>query len=107
MLAGKVGITSGIGARTAELFVAEGAAVGFTGRRWKEGEALAARLGEAARFVRGRQLGGGAGAAAVFTSPRSPASTQTWLFGSVGDARHEARSADHDQAAFGQHYQRP
>lgn len=55
MLAGKVGIitgaTSGIGSRTAELFVAEGAAVVFTGRRRQEGEALAARLGEAARFV--------------------------------------------------------
>jgi NAD(P)-dependent dehydrogenase (short-subunit alcohol dehydrogenase family) len=41
MLAGKVGIitgaTSGIGSRTAELFVAEGAAVVVTGRRRKEG----------------------------------------------------------------------
>ena len=45
MVDGKVGIitgaTSGIGQRTAELFVEEGAKVVFTGRRKAEGEALA------------------------------------------------------------------
>jgi len=55
MVDGKAGIitgaTSGIGARTAELFVAEGAKVVFTGRRKAEGEALAARLGPNARFI--------------------------------------------------------
>ncbi len=55
MLDGKVGIitgaTAGIGARTAELFVAEGAKVVFTGRRKAEGEAIAARIGANARFV--------------------------------------------------------
>ncbi len=55
MVDGKVGIitgaTSGIGARTAELFVEEGARVVFTGRRKAEGEALAKRLGASARFV--------------------------------------------------------
>jgi NAD(P)-dependent dehydrogenase (short-subunit alcohol dehydrogenase family) len=55
MLDGKVGIitgaTSGIGTRTAELFVAEGARVVFTGRRKAEGEAVAAKIGLNARFV--------------------------------------------------------
>ncbi len=55
MVEGKVGIitgaTSGIGQRTAELFVAEGAKVVFTGRRRTEGEALAKKLGASARFV--------------------------------------------------------
>jgi NADPH:quinone reductase-like Zn-dependent oxidoreductase len=39
------GATSGIGMRTAELFVTEGVAVVFTGRRKVEGEAIAQRLG--------------------------------------------------------------
>lgn len=55
MLDGKVGIitgaTSGIGARTAELFVEEGARVVFTGRRKDQGEALARKLGTNARFL--------------------------------------------------------
>jgi NAD(P)-dependent dehydrogenase (short-subunit alcohol dehydrogenase family) len=55
MVEGKIaiitGATSGIGTRTAELFVAEGASVVFTGRRRAEGEAVAARLGKAARFI--------------------------------------------------------
>jgi NAD(P)-dependent dehydrogenase (short-subunit alcohol dehydrogenase family) len=55
MLDGKVaiitGATSGIGRRTAELFVAEGASVVFTGRRRAEGETLAADLGSKGRFI--------------------------------------------------------
>ncbi len=45
------GATSGIGLRTAEVFVAEGATVIVSGRRAAEGEALADALGERASFV--------------------------------------------------------
>src|SRR4029453_825598 len=55
MVDGKIaiitGATSGIGARTAELFVAEGANVVFTGRRKAEGEAVSARIGTRAQFL--------------------------------------------------------
>ena len=46
------GATSGIGARTAELFVNEGARVVIAGRRRARGEELAAKLGSAASFIR-------------------------------------------------------
>jgi NAD(P)-dependent dehydrogenase (short-subunit alcohol dehydrogenase family) len=45
------GATSGIGARTTELFVDEGAKVVFTGRRKAQGEALAEKLKSNALFV--------------------------------------------------------
>jgi NADP-dependent 3-hydroxy acid dehydrogenase YdfG len=41
------GATSGIGLRTAEMFVAEGAKIVIAGRRAPEGEALAKKLGAA------------------------------------------------------------
>src|SRR3954453_19321980 len=41
------GATSGIGLRTAEIFVAEGARIVIAGRRAPEGEALARQLGAA------------------------------------------------------------
>src|SRR5260370_27778318 len=45
------GSTSGIGARTAEVFVAEGAKVVIAGRRRDRGEKLARKLGDAASFI--------------------------------------------------------
>lgn len=46
-----IGGTSGIGARVAGLGTAEGATVVIVGRRRREGEELAGRLGRAASFV--------------------------------------------------------
>jgi NAD(P)-dependent dehydrogenase (short-subunit alcohol dehydrogenase family) len=46
------GATSGIGLRTAEIFVAEGAKIVTAGRRTAEGEALAKKLGPACLFRR-------------------------------------------------------
>jgi NAD(P)-dependent dehydrogenase (short-subunit alcohol dehydrogenase family) len=55
-LEGKVAVitggTSGIGARTAEVFVANGAKVVLAGRRPDRGEKLAGKLGGAASFIR-------------------------------------------------------
>ena len=55
VLEGKIaiitGATSGIGARSAELFIAEGATVVLSGRRADAGAAIAARLGPNASFV--------------------------------------------------------
>jgi NAD(P)-dependent dehydrogenase (short-subunit alcohol dehydrogenase family) len=54
-LEGKVavitGATSGIGARTAEVFVASGAKVVIAGRRQDRGEKLEQKLGDAASFI--------------------------------------------------------
>jgi len=44
--------SSGIGARTAEVFVANGATVVIAARRQERGEKLARKLGDAASFIR-------------------------------------------------------
>src|ERR1700683_4463357 len=46
------GATSGIGLRTAEVFVAEGAKIVIAGRRVPEGEGLAKKLGAACVFLK-------------------------------------------------------
>jgi NADP-dependent 3-hydroxy acid dehydrogenase YdfG len=46
------GATSGIGERTAEIFVEQGASVVIAGRSSEKGDAIAHRLGENALFVR-------------------------------------------------------
>jgi len=46
------GGTSGIGERTAEIFVEQGASVVIAGRSSEKGDAIARRLGEHALFVR-------------------------------------------------------
>ena len=46
------GATSGIGLRTAEIFVTEGAKVVIAGRRMSEGNALAEKLGKTCSFLR-------------------------------------------------------
>jgi NAD(P)-dependent dehydrogenase (short-subunit alcohol dehydrogenase family) len=46
------GATSGIGLKTAELFVSEGASVVIAGRRKEEGEAIEKRLGPKAVFIK-------------------------------------------------------
>ena len=55
MVDGKVaivtGATSGIGTRTVEVLIEEGARVVFTGRRAEEGQTIAYRLGPNAVFV--------------------------------------------------------
>ncbi|MFT6558091.1 SDR family NAD(P)-dependent oxidoreductase [Sneathiella sp.] len=46
------GGTSGIGLRSVEIFIEEGATVAFSGRREKEGAEIAERLGDRAHFIR-------------------------------------------------------
>ena len=134
-LEGKVaivtGATSGMGKRTAELFVEEGATVILAGRREAEGEAAARALGSRAQFVRTdvareedvRRLVGAAvdrsRAARLPLQQRGrprparrgrddPARRRGAVDGGElrrRAPRHEARGADHDAPALRQHHQ--
>ena len=125
------GATSGIGLRTAEIFVAEGAKIVIAGRRVPEGEALAKKLGANCVFrqtdvtvedadARADRRGGRKirphrlpvqqcrrpGADRRHRRPRGRAlRRRDGDAGAQRDARHEARRAPHAQPGFRQHHQ--
>jgi NAD(P)-dependent dehydrogenase (short-subunit alcohol dehydrogenase family) len=93
------GGTSGIGAATAELFVAEGAKVVIAGRRREEGEALAARLGAAASFIR-TDVGSEADVAAMVAHAREQFGRIDCLFNNAGIPGRMQSIAETDMAQF-------
>ncbi len=104
-LDGKVAIitggTSGIGARTAELFVEEGATVILAGRRNDAGEALAARLGPAASFVQ-TDVSKDADLEALINGTAERYGRLDVLFSNAGEGIPMTSIADLDMARFDQ-----
>ena len=127
------GATSGIGRRTVEIFVQEGAKVLATGRREELGAHArgVARQGQVP-VREGRRHAGGRRQGDVRRLPRRKWGRLDCLFnnaggpapvggietvagrglrrgdgdaGALGHAGHEARRADHDEAGLGQHHQ--
>jgi NAD(P)-dependent dehydrogenase (short-subunit alcohol dehydrogenase family) len=103
MLDGKVavitGATSGIGARTAARFVAEGAHVVIAGRRKERGESLAATLGEAASFIR-TDVRSERDVEAMITHAVHRFGRLDCLFNNAGTPSSSATVADFDLADF-------
>lgn len=103
VLDGKVAVitggTSGIGAATVELFVAEGAKVVIAGRRHAEGEALAARLGGAASFIR-TDVGIEAEVAAMIAHAVQQFGRVDCLFNNAGTPGRMESIAETDMAFF-------
>ena len=125
------GATSGIGLRTAEIFVAEGAKIVIAGRRAPEGEALAKKLGANCVFPPDRRHGRSADAGAdracgrkirphrlPVQQCRRPGADRRHRrprgralrrrdgdAGAQRDARHEARRALYAEAGVRQHHQ--
>ena len=103
VLDGKVAIitggTSGIGARTAELFVEAGAKVVIAARRQAEGEGLAKQLGAAASFVR-TDVTEEAAIKAVMEHTLAKFGRIDCLFNNAGNPGRLAPIADLDMAHF-------
>ena len=103
VLKGKVAVvtggTSGIGARTAELFVAAGAKVVIAGRRSEEGEALAKQLGAAASFVRS-DVADEAAVKAMIDQALQRFGRIDCLFNNAGNPGNATSIADVDMAHF-------
>ena len=126
------GATSGIGRRTVEIFVEEGAKVLATGRREELGRSLEASLGKDKCLFVKADATQEADVKAMFDAClaqvgparlpvqqcRRPGAGRRHRdhpgrglrrgdgdAGALGDARHEARRADHDEAGLGQHHQ--
>jgi NAD(P)-dependent dehydrogenase (short-subunit alcohol dehydrogenase family) len=103
MLDGKVaiitGATSGIGERSAELFIEEGATVVLAGRRAELGEAIAARLGQNASFVQA-DVGAEADIKALIEGTAQRFGRIDVLFNNAGHGLPPFRIADADIATW-------
>jgi len=103
VLNGKVAVisggTSGIGARTAEVFVAAGARVVIGGRREAEGNRLVERLGAAASFMRA-DVSVEKDVAALVNHAVEKYGRLDCMMNNAGGPSHSARIVDVDVAEF-------